>query len=106
MHSLLNLVSILFVTKTSTAIYPQLELQWMNESCIGGERGLLSTGLWLSLSASYGTTVCSSDRLWIEYNSSLPVLDTYWNNCSQGGFNVTFVFEQPEHGGGKCQIIA
>ena len=76
----------------------------MNESCIGGERGLLSAGLWLSLNASNHTDECSSARVWIEYNSSLPDIDSFFVSCSTIS-NVIFEFEQPEHGGGLCHCV-
>ena len=97
---------ILFVSsKTSFCINPQVILQWTNENCIGGERGLLSTGLWFSLKANNVMgIVCSSNRQMIAYNSSLPALDSYFANCSTIS-NVTFEFEQPEHGGGLCHCV-
>ena len=76
----------------------------MNEICIGGERGLLSTGLWLSLNAYNHTDECSSARVWIEYNSSLPDIDSFFVSCSTIS-NATFEFEQPEHGGGLCHCV-
>ena len=108
MRSLRICVSILFVSsKTSFCINPpQVILQWTNESCIGGERGLLSTGLWFSLKENNEMgIICSSNRqLMIEYNSSLPALDFYLANCSAIS-NATFKFEQPEHGGGLCHCV-
>ena len=84
---------------------PVLNLQWRNQSCIGGERGLLSVGMWLSLTASDRTDVCSSAKVWIEYNSSLPDLNFYLGNCSTI-LNVSFELEQPEHGGGLCHCVS
>ena len=92
------------VVQTSLTKSPQMILQWVNESCIGGERGLLSTGLWLSLNASNQTDQCSSARVWIEYNSSLPDIDSFLVSCSAIS-NVTFEFQQPEHGGGLCHCV-
>ena len=107
MRTLWVFVSILFVSsKTSFCINPpQVILQWTNESCIGGERGLLSTGLWFSLKANNEMgIVCSSNLQMIAYNSSLPALDSYFENCSTIS-NVIFEFEQPEHGGGLCHCV-
>ena len=101
MRSLQIYLSILFVVGTSPTLSPQLRLLWMNESCVGGERGLLSTGLWLTLKAFNHTDECSSARDWIDYNSSLPDLHCFLSTCSTIS-NVTFEFEQPEHGGGLC----
>ena len=74
---------ILFVSKTSLSIHPVVNLQ-CTETCIGGERGLLSTGLWISCKASSEVDVCSTHRQTIEYNSSLtiPDLDYYLGRCS------------------------
>ena len=99
-------MSILFVSsKTSFCTNPQMILQWTNESFIGGERGLLSTGPWFSLKVNNVMgIVCSSHRQTIAYNSSLQALDFYFENCSTIS-NVTFELEQPEHGGGFCQCV-
>ena len=102
-------MSTLFVIKTSLAAsVPPVLFVWTNESCIGGERGLLSTSLWLTFNASDQTGVnrCNNS-LWIEYNSSLP-LETpceQSNGTSDEISNVTFAFEQPEHGGGRCHCV-
>ena len=105
MRSLWICVFIQFVSKASfTFGNPQVSLRWMNESCIGGERGLLSTGIWISVNASDVTGVCSTQRPMVAYNSSLPALDYYLANCSNIS-NITFEFEQPEHGGGFCHCV-
>jgi len=102
------IIVVYVVTTTSTeaasppSILPNVTLQWMNESCIGGERGLLSTGLWLTLNVSDGAGICSSNRLYIEYYSTLPDLQS---NCTTTITNATFELEQPEHGGGKCHCV-
>ena len=103
-RSLQICLSILFVVQTSLNKSPQLSLRWVNENCVGGERGLLSTGLWLSLNASNHTDQCSSARVWIEYNSALPDINSFLVSCFTIS-NVTFEFEQPEHGGGLCHCV-
>ena len=85
---------------TSTAT-PDLNLRWTNEACVGGQLGLLSTGLWLSFNASDRTGLCFANRVWIEYNSSPPYIQ---HNCSSL-VNMTIEFEQPEHGGGSCHCV-
>ena len=104
-------MSTLFIINTSLAAsIPTVRFVWTNESCIGGERGLLSTGLWLTFNASYktGDSRCNN-RLWIEYNSSLPELlempCEQSNGTSNEISNVTFELEQPEHGGGLCHCV-
>ena len=105
MRSLWLCVFIEFVSKASfTFGNPQVNLRWMNESCVGGERGLLSTGIWISCNASNVTGVCSTQRQMVAYNSLLPALDSYLENCFTIS-NVTFEFEQPEHGGGLCHCV-
>ena len=105
MRSLWICVFILFISKTSPSINPEVNLLWTNESCIGGERGLLSTGIWITFNASNVMgVVCSTRCLRIAYNSSLPALDSYLGNCSTIS-NITFYFEQPEHGGGLCHCV-
>jgi len=115
------LLFVLFLESTSatavTTTGPKVCLNWINESCIGGERGLLSTGLWLSYRASSnlehgsnlqngGNSVAEhSDSIWIEYNSSLPDLTYYDANATRNVINVTFEFKQPEHGGGTCHCV-
>ena len=88
-----------------------MNLQWTNESCIGGERSLLSTGVWITITVSGGMSPRGKDvrptrRQMIEYNSSLyiPDLDSYFENYSYV-LNTTFEFEQPEHGGGLCHCV-
>ena len=112
MHFLWICVFILFFSKTSLS-NPDVNLQWTNESCIGGERGLLSTGVWVTLNVSgenssgqTGIVGCSTHRQMIEYNSSpyIPGLDSCIANYSTFS-NVTFEFEQPEHGGGLCHCV-
>ena len=105
MLSLWICVFILFVRKTSLVINPDVNLMWTNESCIGGERGLLSTGVCITFNASNEEgVVCSTHRQMIAYNTSLPALDSYLENCSSI-LNITFDFEQPEHGGGLCHCV-
>ena len=105
MRSLWLLVFIQFVSKFSlTFEYPLVNLTWMNESCIGGERGLLSIDVWISFNASNVTHVCSTQRLRLAYNSSLPALESYLENCSTIS-NITFEIMQPEHGGGLCHCV-
>ena len=84
---------------------PTVSLQWINGNCIGGERGLLSTGLRLTLKASDETRLCYSNTTWINYNSPLPDLGHYCELCSGSFSNMTFQFEQPEHGGGTCHCV-
>ena len=106
MRSLWICVLILFVSKISLSTNPVVILQWTNESCIGGERGLLSTSLWIRIEASTKVDVCSRHSQVIEYNSSLyiPDLNSYLENCSSIS-NITFEFEQQEHGGGLCHCV-
>ena len=104
MRPLLTCLSILLVVQTSLTKSPQLSLRWVNESCTGGGRGLLSTSLWLSLNASNHTDACSSTCVWIEYNSSLPDIDSYLVSCSTIS-NATFELDQPEHGGGLRHCV-
>ena len=112
MHFLCICVLILLASKTSLSINPEVILQWTNESCIGGERGLLSTGVWITLNVSgmssgqTGVVRCSTHRQMMEYNSSLyiPNLDSRFAGCSMVS-NITFEFEQPEHGGGLCHCL-
>ena len=60
-----------------------MKLQWSNESYIGGERDLLSTGIWSTFNASNETgAVCSTHLQIIAYNSSLPALDANLENFS------------------------
>ena len=99
-------VSTLFVmTSLATSSPPTVRFVWTNESCIGGERGLLSTGLWLTFNAS-DQIYCTS-RTWIEYNS----LQEFEEPCEHSNVtsveisNVTLEFEQPEHGGGLCHCV-
>ena len=104
---------ILFISKTSLSINPDVNLLWINESCIGGERGLLSTGVWITLKVSgemssgkTGVVNCSTHRQMIEYNSSFYIqdLNSYLADYSTVS-NITFEFEQPEHGGGLCHCV-
>jgi len=106
MRSLWMCVCILYGVSISSATNPGLSLDWRNTNCIGGDNGLLSTGLWLSLNASDGTGLCYSNRSWIEYDSfsSLSRLHESFLNCNRTS-NVTFEFEQPEHGGGNCHCV-
>ena len=100
-------LSTLIVIKTSLATIPHVNFVWTNENCIGGDRGLLSTGLWLTFNVSdqKGNIVCSN-RLWIEYNSSLQdYLGVPCDQMSNNISNATFEFEQPEHGGGLCHCV-
>ena len=104
-------ISTLFIINPSLAApIPTVRLVWTNESCIGGERGLLSTGLWLTFNVSYQTGISRcNNSLWIEYNSSLPELlempCEQSNGTSNGISNVTLELEQPEHGGGFCHCV-
>ena len=90
-------------TATSTSTTPDVNLRWRTDkACVGGELGLLSTGLWLSFNASDGTGMCSTaNHVWIEYDSSPPYIR---HNCSSLA-NMTMDFEQPEHGGGSCHCV-
>ena len=100
-------LSTLIVIKTSLATIPHVNFVWTNENCIGGDRGLLSTGLWLTFNVSdqKGDILCSN-RLWIEYNSSLQdYLGVPCDQMSNNISNATFEFEQPEHGGGLCHCV-
>ena len=93
------LVCLLIIFSMSAATIltvPVLNLQWLNESCLGSERGLLSTGPRLSLTASNGTDECSSAEVWIEYDSSLPDLNYYLGNCFIIT-NIRYEYEMPEH---------
>ena len=91
MLSLQICVFIQFVSKASfTFDYPRVKLQWRNVGCIG-ERGLFNTSIWISINASNVTGVCYAHRQMIAYNSSLPVLDSYLQNCSNIS-NITFGF--------------
>ena len=99
MRSLWICVSILFVSKTSLSINPEVDLQWTNESCIGGERGLLSTSIWITfdMSGEWSERKIvrrSTHRQMIEYNSSLyiPDLDSYLANYFTVS-NTTIDFE-------------
>ena len=97
---------VLFVSKTSFSINPVVNLRWTNDSCIGGERGLLSTCLWIRFKASSEVDVCSTHCQKIEYNSSLYIPDL--NSCSENWSsisNITFEFVQPEHGGVLCHCV-
>ena len=66
----------------------------------------MSTGLRISFKASSEMDVCFTHRQKIEYNSSLyiPDLNSSLENCSSIS-NITFEFEQPEHGGGLCHCV-
>ena len=106
--SLRMIVFILFLMKCTAATNtagPNVSLQWINETCIGGDHGLLSTGLRLTLNASNETGLCYFNTTWIKYNSPLPDLGRYCKNCSGSISNVTIEFEQPEHGGGACHCV-
>ena len=98
---------LLLVSSTAALITTQLNvsLHWTNENCIGGERGLLSTGLRLTLNAFNETGLCYFNTTWINYNSPLPDLGRYCELCSGSISNMTFEFEQPEHGGGTCHCV-
>jgi len=82
---------------------PKIRLLWMNESCIGGIRGLLTTGLRLSYTASDSAGACFSDSVWFDYNSQSSY--TIPHNCSSSLTRVNLDFEQPEHGGGTCHCV-
>ena len=99
-------VSTLFFITSLTDSIPTVHFVWTNESCIGGERGLLSTGLWLTFNASNHTGyVLCSNHCRIEYNSSREVnLGEYCGEPNDIS-NATFEFEQPEHGGGLCHCV-
>ena len=96
----------LFSIKTSVASIPTVHFVWTNESCIGGERGLLSIDIWLTFNASYqmGDVRCSN-HLRIAYNSSGE--KNFRGVCEDEDeiSRVEFEFEQPEHGGGLCHCV-
>ena len=80
-------MSILFVSKTSLSINPEVNLQWTNKSCIGGKHGLLSTGVWITFNVTGDMSpvrkgVLSTLRQIIQYNFSryIPDLDSYLEN--------------------------
>ncbi len=89
---------------------PRLSIQWFEFSCIGGDRALSSTGLWLSYTSNSTDETGADDqtyscRVWVNYNSSLPKLQYYEGNVSRNITSVSFIFEQPEHGGGSCHCF-
>ena len=80
-------------------------------TCVGGDAGLLTTGIWLSYSANFSVHEGQPpqtywNRIWIEYNSTAPSL-TYQDDSSQlwNMTRVEYTFVQPEHGGGKCNCL-
>ncbi len=89
---------------------PTLNIQWYEFSCIGGDNALLSTGLWLSYTSNSTDETGTGDqthscRVWVNYNSSLPELQYYEGAGSRNITSVSFIFEQPEHGGGSCHCF-
>ena len=83
-------MSILFLSKTSLSINPEVILQWINESCIGGDCGLLSTGIWITFHVSGDMSPgrmdirCTLHQM-SKYNYSLyvPDLGSYLENLFQ-----------------------
>ncbi len=89
---------------------PMLNIEWYEFSCIGGDRALLSTGLWLSYTSNSTDSNGADDRtyscrVWVNYNSSLPELQYYEGAGPRNITSVSFNFEQPEHGGGSCHCF-
>ncbi len=89
---------------------PKLCIQWYEFSCIGGDNALLSTGLWLNYTSNSTDETGTVDqtyscRVWVNYNSSLPELQYYEGADPRNITSVSFIFEQPEHGGGSCHCF-
>ncbi len=77
---------------------------------IGGDRALLSTGIWLSYTSNSTDETGTYDqtyscRVWANYNSPLPELQYYEGAGTRNITSVSFIFEQPEHGGGSCHCF-
>ena len=89
---------------------PTLSIQWYEFSCFGGDNALSSTGLWLSYTSNSTDETGTDDqtyscRVWVNYNSSLPELQYYEGAGPRNITSVSFIFEQPEHGGGSCHCF-
>ena len=89
---------------------PTLTIQWYEFSCIGGDNALLRTGLWLSYTSNSTDETGTDDQthschVWVNYNSSLPELQYYEGAGPRNITSVSFIFEQPEHGGGSCHCF-
>jgi len=109
------LLQLFFITNRVITIQPatsspNLRLEWTNEICPGEDRGLLSTGL--SLSYTSNSTDESGDdmqsyscSIWVDFNYNLTDLTYYEGTRPRNISSMTFEFEQPEHGGGKCHCF-
>ncbi len=101
---------VLYGTVGGESNRPMLNIEWYQFSCIGGDRALLSTGLWLSYTSNSTDETVTEDqthscRVWVNYNSPLPELQYYEGAASRNITSVSFNFEQPEHGGGSCHCF-
>ncbi len=99
-----------WIETTSFNQPPTLSIQWYEFSCIGGDNALLSTGLWLSYTSNSTDETGTDDQIyschvWVNYNSSLPELQYYERAGPRNITSVSFIFEQPEHGGGSCHCF-
>ncbi len=99
-----------WIETTSFNQPPTLSIQWYEFSCIGGDNALLSSGLWLSYTSNSTDETGTDDQtyschVWVNYYSSLPELQYYEGNDSRNITSLSFIFEQPEHGGGSCHCF-
>ncbi len=101
---------VLYGTLGGESNLPSVDNQWYQFSCIGGDRALLSTGLWLNYTSN-STDETGTDnqtyscRVWANYISSLPELQYYEGAGPRNITSLSFTFEQPEHGGGSCHCF-
>ncbi len=89
---------------------PNLCLDWYNQQCVGGHAALLTNGLWLNYSSNSTDYEGEEEQsysclVWIDFNSSVPVLEYYEGNDPRNITGVKYVVEQPEHGGGGCLCV-
>ena len=101
-----------FLTGTLRTESPQptLGIQWYDFSCIGEDRALLTTGLWLNYTSNSTDETGADEQsyssgVWVDYKSPLPKLQYYVGNSSRIITSVTYIIDQPEHGGGSCHCF-
>ena len=107
-----TLLYLFSLTKTSASngLPPTLSIQWYQFSCIGEERALLTTGIWLKYTSNSTDETATNEQsyscsVWVDYNSPLPGLQYYEGNNARNVTSVSYMFEQPEHGGGSCHCF-